>query len=170
MPSTPGALVSVGTFRGLDVASSGKISHLILLDYNRGIKLFNLVNLQLIRLSRNRCEYLSLLITGERSGSLYADDCSDKIPLRDFIKRLTEPLLKDSSHGRSTLDSKRLVPKWRQLGVKLPNEEDWKVMNIGGENGPLETIMWEGFRKPLTNFPTLIHSTKLSWVTANVLR
>ena len=90
-----GSLISVGTFRGLNNASSGKVAHLVLMDFNYGIYLFNLINLQLVQVSSDRFEYLSLLLTGERNLSLIEKARSGQLSLFQFADELTTVLQAD---------------------------------------------------------------------------
>lgn len=122
-----GALISVGTFRGLSNASSGKFSHLVLLDYSKGIWLFNLIHLQLIRLSRDRYEYLSLLLTGQLNKDLIDRARKGDISFVQFAQTLSKEIPEQaiSAHGGTGW----IGTRWRALGVQLPSPADWEFVN-----------------------------------------
>jgi hypothetical protein len=107
-----GVLLSVGTFRSLNLASSGKVSRLILFDYDKAITTFNLVNTQLINQARNRYEYLSLLFTGEIDDELVKSAHDKHLGLSDFLNKL------ESTHGKENADLRR---KWLAR-VHLPRD------------------------------------------------
>ena len=65
LPKEGGAFISVGTFRALNVFSSGKLSHLVMLDIAAPTVAFNKINLEIIAKAEDRWQYLSLLFTGE---------------------------------------------------------------------------------------------------------
>jgi hypothetical protein len=140
-----GALISVGSFRGLNNASSGNVRHLIQLDYNYGINLFNLVNAQLIAQSNNRFEYLSLLFTGELNGSLIRSAQEGKLTTYEYILKLVEPMAEDLARSGDT----DIVARWRKRGVKLPTEEDWQFLRSRPDSVPLSKYL---FSTKMTNY------------------
>jgi len=133
-----GAFISVGTFRGLNIASSGRVQRLIQLDYNDGVKLFNLMNLKLISLSKDRVEYLSLLLTGERETELMEKARTGKLTPKQYMEALKASFQKKHPTAKGVL-----TRKWKELGVSLPPEQ-WTVVdqiNAGDGLDHLEHFM-----------------------------
>ncbi len=63
-PRERGVLVSIGSFRGLNLGTFGGFSAIFQLDYDFLVTLFNDLNKEFIRISDGRHEYLSYLFTG----------------------------------------------------------------------------------------------------------
>ncbi len=95
LPKEGGALISVGTFRALNVFSSGKLSHLIMLDVAAPTVAFNKVNLQLIAKAEDRWQYLSLLLTGEGNPFLENRARKGEITFSEFVTKLYSPVRRD---------------------------------------------------------------------------
>jgi hypothetical protein len=95
LPKEGGAYISVGTFRGMNVASSGKVSHLVLMDINTSAIVFNKINTQLVAKAKDRFEYLSLLFTGVPQEELEKKAKSGEISMSEFTSKLTEKTPED---------------------------------------------------------------------------
>jgi hypothetical protein len=150
LPKEGGAYVAVGTMRGTNVASSGKVSHLFLMDFNLGAKVFNLANLQLISKAANRLEYLSLLLTGEAQPELEQKVRSGELKMRDFLSQL-------SARKLTTTD---LLKTWEGMGIQLP-EEIWKEQkkgNITGSSSLISSMLYE-----LTEYENLDYGNNTFW-------
>jgi hypothetical protein len=93
LPKEGGAYISVGTFRGMNVASSGKVSHLVLMDIDTSALIFNKINAQLIAKAKDRFEYLSLLFSGVPQPALEKEAREGKLLDHDFIDRLRDTVL-----------------------------------------------------------------------------
>jgi hypothetical protein len=139
-----GVYVAFGSLRALNVGSSGKFSHLVLMDYNRGMKLFNLLNLQLIARSADRFQYLSLLLTGECNEPLVEEARAGKISTAELIRRLSEPVYRQylAWHEKKSDEYPDVFAKWRKLGVVLPAPADWSALHQArrGEEEPLDPL------------------------------
>lgn len=75
-----GVYLGVGTFRTLGMLGLGNFSHGILLDYDSTVVKFNRANLQLIKTSKDRCEYLSRLFGADLTEADIVQLDSGKIP------------------------------------------------------------------------------------------
>lgn len=139
-----GAYVSVGT-GGINVASSGLVSHLFLMDYNRGIALFNKINLQLMARSRNRFEYLSRLLTGKVDPNFEKDA---QTQLASAVINLVERT--GGEFRRAQIDSE-LLDSWKKFGVNLSAEE-WEALE--SKKGDLSVHALSGAIR--SNIPTQI--------------
>ncbi len=153
-----GALITVGTFRGLNNASKGNVSHLVLFDYNRGIKLFNLINLQLVAMAKDRWEYMSLMLTGERNEALIERARKAKnFDPAEFIHLLTKDLDERGSENYvkkvSFATGIKISDKWKTSGVKLPEAKDWFDLD-NGENkiDPLEYYLYREMNKAAKSY------------------
>jgi len=128
-----GAVISVGTFRGLNLVSGGKAKDLVLFDYDSHIKLFNLVNLQLILKARDRYEYMSLLLTGKLNEPLIFEAKRSKMSVKEFITKVAAPLIvnpQDPPKKWKWKSEGNLIPSaWAKLGIESPNKEDWETLN-----------------------------------------
>lgn len=112
LPKEGGAYISVGTFRGMNVASSGKVSHLFLMDGDSSANLFNKINLQLIAKAKDRFEYLSFLFTGKANPDLEDKARKGEMKLDDFFGALAS----------KSMDS--VLEDWKTgLGVDLTPQE-----------------------------------------------
>ncbi|MBI3289531.1 MAG: hypothetical protein HYZ74_08450 [Elusimicrobia bacterium] len=86
-----GALLSVGTFRVLNAAAHGNFSHVILFDYDSLTTAFNRANVELIRTSQDRFEYLTRLLNRPRDEHLLraarGGEISDQLFLQKLLAR-----------------------------------------------------------------------------------
>ncbi len=134
LPKEGGALISVGTFRALNVFSSGKASHLVMLDIASPTVAFNKVNLQLIAAAEDRWRYLSLLFTGEGKPFLEKRARRGEVSYREFLREL-----KASGHDG-------IVAKWeKNVGVSL-TEAMRAHLILQTERNYLQSNLDEAFR------------------------
>lgn len=113
LPKEGGAYISVGTFRGMNVASSGKVSHLVLMDLDASAVLFNKINLQLVAKAKDRFQYLSFLFTGQEQPELEKKAANNELTPTAFMEELSKKKNPD------------LMAAWKTLGVSL-EEKEWE--------------------------------------------
>ncbi len=131
LPKEGGAFISVGTFRGLNVFSSGKLSHLVLLDADPTAVAFNKVNLQLIAKAEDRWQYLSYLFTGTDRPELQKEARAGKLTYDEYLERLR------------TFSAKEIRRGWTDgLGVQL-TEEERKAVADNNDSWLDKYMRWE---------------------------
>jgi hypothetical protein len=83
-----GALVTVGSFRGLHLAALAGFQEVVFFDYDAGLSIFNKLNLELIRVAHDRFEYLSYFATGTLDRGFVAKARSGELPLPEYLLML----------------------------------------------------------------------------------
>jgi hypothetical protein len=85
-----GALVTVGSFRGLHLAALAGFQEVVFLDFDAGLSIFNKLNLELIRAAHDRFDYLSYFATGALDEGLVAKARSGDLSLPEYLMKLGE--------------------------------------------------------------------------------
>ncbi len=83
-----GSLVSVGTFRALNIAARGSVEDAFQFDFDLLTTFFNHLNHGLILRAENRHEYLSYLLTGELQAKLIRKAQFKKITNLEYMQKL----------------------------------------------------------------------------------
>ncbi len=84
-PKERGVLVSIGSFRALNMAALGGFETLFQLDYDFTVSALNYLNREFIRISNDRHEYLSYLFLGEKYPYLLDKVRAGKITDRHYL-------------------------------------------------------------------------------------
>jgi hypothetical protein len=119
-----GTLISVGTFRSLDMSAAGNFSRIVLIDIDSKVSAFNQLSLALIKKASNRREYLSLLLTGDSSA--YQDSHSLNLNDLQYFEFLESRFVTRNSNSG-------ILNKWR---VALPDLEPRVFEELSDFNRP----------------------------------
>jgi hypothetical protein len=183
-----GALISVGSFRTLDRSAGANFSHVFMVDYDQITTEFNRLNLELIRHSADRYDYIEMLagmvapeeaIAAVRHGEL--GDAMFLHELQTKGKRLLVPNLPAYEKMDQLLGKQRNLGSFKslrehlfyQIGIVL-NREHYRKGSIFGSDAIFHSVQQRARRGGFTvfnasftggsGFPTLAAALKLEHV------
>lgn len=128
-----GALIAVGSFRALNLAVLRDFKLVVLYDYDLVTVAFNKLNLELIRISQDRLEYLSYLLTGDLQHQLLSSVRSGKLSEAAYV---------------DTLIAFKPFPNqvYKKLPLSLPSLSDHYINKFfGGSSGRTSADLFDVF-------------------------
>lgn len=108
-----GVLLAVGSFRGLTDVADGGCPMLIQFDYDFGIKTFNLINLQLISLAKDRFQYFAMLLSGLKEHPAIDLARKGEISLIEMVNQM----------GIQSSPANFYIDRWKEFGVVYEGDE-----------------------------------------------